>query len=311
MKKLLFFLVSSLLYADTSLLVLENDAIVGKDNHYTNGVYYTWMSDDNIDYPDILPFINLEKKNVAFSISHAIFTPENKKISTKDLNDLPYAGYLDLNLLSYKSSQNFFNEIGLNIGMVGPFTQADTLQKGFHTLINHDKPKGWDNQLSDELLYGISYHIGYKTNPIDIINLNLDFTTNAKVNIGNFYTGALVGATIRLSDIPLRSFSTIGNFIGANESQLLNYQEKKDFHWALSLSAFYNKFYKFYLIDTARDEGYHISKYNNMLGAKISLDIYYNSFKTSFYLKSINIKTKDTVSSNDECTGGISVLWKW
>lgn len=311
MKKNLILLISSLIYADTSLLILENDAIVGKDNHYTNGVYYTWMSDDNINFPDILSFIDLEQKNIAFSISHAIFTPEDKKISTKDLNDLPYAGYLGLNFLSYKSSDNFFHEVGLNIGMVGPSTKADTLQKEFHALIGHDKPNGWDNQLDDAFMFGISYHIGYKTDPINIVNFNLDLTTNAKVDLGNFYTGGLIGATLRLSSYPLKSFATIGNFIGIPESSLLNYEARKNLNWALSFGFFYNKFYKFYLVDEAIKEGYNISKYDNMLGAKVSFDIYYNSFTTSFYLKSIDVNTKDATSSKNECTGGIGLVWKW
>ncbi|WP_263833733.1 lipid A deacylase LpxR family protein [Sulfurospirillum oryzae] len=310
MKKSLIFLIFSLVYADTASFVLENDAIVGQDHHYTNGMYYTWMSENNANFPDVLGFIDLGQKNVAFSISHAIFTPHNKDISSKDLNDLPYAGYLDFNFLTYKSSANFFHELGLNMGMVGPSTQAETLQKSFHSLIGHDKPKGWDNQLDDEFMYGISYNIGYKTDPIALQDLSFDLTTNIRADLGNFYTGALIGATARLSSFPMHSFSTIGNFIGANESSLLNYEKVKNFNWALSLGVFYNTFETYYLIDEAIDQGYNLSKTDYMFGEKLALDFFYDSFKLSFYVKAINIDNKDS-SSNNEKTGGISFVWKW
>jgi len=217
---------SPFLHAANSMLTLENDAIVGKDNHYTNGLYYVWMSDDNSTFPDILKFLNLKQKNIAFSISHAIFTPKDKQRKTRNLNDLPYAGYLDFNFLFYKSSSNYFNEVGLNLGLVGPSARAGDLQKWFHDLIGHEKPKAWNTELKDNFLGGISCNIGFKTAPIKLRDLNLDTTLNAKGDIGNFYSGFLLGATVRLSGIPLRSYAIASNFIGANEALLLNYKKQ-------------------------------------------------------------------------------------
>ncbi len=309
--KIIVLLLSTFVYAGTSSLTLENDAIVDKDNHYTNGLYYTWMSDKNITLPDILPFLDMEQKNVAFSISHAIFTPKNKKISTRDLNDLPYAGYLDFNFLFYKSSSSFFNEIGINAGLVGPSTKADSLQKNFHSLIGQGKPKGWNNQLKDHFISGISYQLGYKTTPAKIKNFNFDFTTNIRGDYGNFYQGVLVGCTARLSSFPLTNFSTVGTFIGANESLLLNYKTIKEFNWTFSLGVYYNKFYKYYLIDEAIDEGYNLQSIDYMQGAKFALDLYYDDYAVSFYLKSVRIYQDGSLDSHGEEAGGISIVFKF
>lgn len=310
MKKYILLLIASLSYADTVSVVLENDAIIGKDNHYTNGFYATWMSEDKPNFPDILSFIDLEQKNIAMSFSHAIFTPQNKRLATADLNDLPYAGYANLNFLTYKSSSNFFHEAGVNIGMVGPSTQADSLQKGFHSLIGHEKPKGWDTQLGDDFIYGASYNVGYKTDPLTLGELSLDVTTNLRADLGNFYRGGLAGANIRLSSIPLDSFSTEGNFIGANESLLINQRKTKSLQWAISFGLLYNKFDYFYVIDKAKDEGYNVSSIEYTFGQKLSFDLFYRSLKTSFYLKSLDIN-HDGGSSSNEKTGGISLSWKW
>jgi len=308
---LLTLLLNTFLCADKTMLNLENDAIVGKDNHYTNGLYYVWMSENNTTFPDIFKFINLKQKNIAFSISHAIFTPKDKERATRNLDDLPYAGYLDFAFLFYKSSPNFFNEIGINLGLVGPSTRAGDLQKWFHGVIGHEKPKAWDTQLKDHFMNGISYALGYKTTPKKIKNLSIDLTTSLRGDLGNFYTGLLVGTTLRLSSIPLENFATTGNFIGANEALLLNYKERKNFNWAFSIGLFGNKFYDYYLVDKAIDEGYHLNKLDYMLGEKLTLDLYYNSFKTTFYLKSVDIFRDGISGHTNEQTGGISIIWKF
>ncbi|NCD11871.1 MAG: lipid A deacylase LpxR family protein [Epsilonproteobacteria bacterium] len=301
---------TTLAYADTMSLVLENDALVGQDQHYTNGIYYTWMSENTTAFPDVLSFIDLPQKNVAFSFSHAIFTPEDKKRDSRNLDDLPYAGYMGMNLLAYKSSEHFFHEAGLNVGMVGPSTQAEELQKGFHSLIGHSKPKGWEYQLNDEMMYGISYQVGYKTAPMSLNDLSLDFTTHIRGDAGRFYTGGLLGGTLRLSSAPMKSFATIGNYIGGNESILLNYEAKKHFEWALSLGAFYNAVDRYYLIDEAIDQGYRLKKMDSLMGEKLSLDLFYDEMQLSFYLKSVDIDYKGGRSSNEK-TGGMQLVWKW
>ncbi len=304
-------MLNSCLYAGTNLLTLENDAIVGKDNHYTNGIFYVWMSENNTTFPDVLKFLDLDQKNVAFSITHAIFTPKDKQRSARNLNDLPYAGYLDFNFLFYKSSKNIYHGLGINLGLVGPSTQAGSLQKWFHGVIGHEKPKGWDTQLSDHFLSGVSYEMGYKTDARKIKNIYFDTTVNLRGDYGNFYTGIVAGATLRLSSAVLKSFGVTGNFIGANEALLLNYTEKKSFNWALSLGAYYNKFYKYYLVDEAIDEGYNLNKIDYMLGQKLSLDMFYLDYKVSFYLKSVDIYWDGHPGKTNEKTGGISIVWKF
>ncbi|MEA3289380.1 MAG: DUF2219 family protein [Campylobacterota bacterium] len=131
----------SYLYSDTHLFTMDNDAFASKDDsHYTNGLFYTWMGDDNntIDFN----FMNKLQTNNAISFTHLIFTPKDKRQTTPILDDLPYAGYVKLNFLLYKSSQKYFHEFGINIGAVGPMVKAKEVQSEFHALIGHSKPDG-------------------------------------------------------------------------------------------------------------------------------------------------------------------------
>jgi hypothetical protein len=298
------------LFAGTHAFLWENDAVVGRDQHYTNGMYYTWMSDANQSVVDVLPFIDLPQKNMAFSISHAIFTPKDKDTAAKIVDDLPYAGYMSANVLAYKSSENFFHEVGLNIGMVGPSAHADDLHKGFHTLIGHDKAQGWDNQLEDRFLYGASYQFGAKSDSFPLNQWYLDIGANLRGDAGNFYTGVLVGGTIRLSSTALHSFVAATPFIGGNESSLLNETFPKAFQWALAYTLSYNGFDRYYIVDEAQKQGYHVSSIESSLGQRISIDFYYKRLKTSFYLKSARIERGDD-TSHDETTGGLQIVWHW
>jgi lipid A 3-O-deacylase len=49
----------------------------------------------------------------------------------------------------------------LKLGMVGPASQAEHVQKDFHKLIGADEPMGWDTQLPDEPVINVGYTAGY------------------------------------------------------------------------------------------------------------------------------------------------------
>lgn len=311
MKKLLFtiFILSSSIYGASHSFTVENDALASKDDsYYTGGLFYTYM--DNINGTKYIPFLEELQTDGAVSFTHLTFTPANKKSTTPILNDTPYAGYAKLNFLLYKSEKNYFHEFGANIGVVGPSTQADELQSSFHSLIGHDKPKGWNTQLKDQLTSGISYQFAYKTDSFNMGDFKVDWTNNLRVEAGNFYSGALASTTIRISDIPLNSFATTGNFTVTDESKLLNFQNLKGFHWAVSFGLFANEVSNYYIVDEARDLGYTIDKVDYLTGEQVSYDIFYNEIKYSFTIKSVYLNDRPFSSANKQW-GGLNITWKF
>jgi len=133
--KVFLLLISFSLYlnADTHSFTFDDDGFVDttKDSHYAGGLFYTWISENN-DTLYNSPFMKDFKTNSAISLSSLIFTPKNKRSKTPIYNDLPYAGYVKLNFLLYKSTDDSFHEFGINVGMVGPSAKAKQLQSGFH-----------------------------------------------------------------------------------------------------------------------------------------------------------------------------------
>jgi len=303
------FILNSYMYGATHSFTHENDVFTSKeDSQYTGGLFYTYM--DSMDKTKYIPFFKELKTDGAISFTNLIFTPKNKGIATPVLNDTPYAGYMKLNFLLYKSTKNYFHEFGANIGLVGPSTHSKELQSSFHHLIGRNKAAGWDNQLKNQLTAGISYQFAYKTDNFNIGNYKIDWTNNIRVEAGNFYSGMLVSTTIRISDILLNSFSTTGNFTVTDESNLLNFQNFKNFHWDISFGFFANKVSNYYIVDEARDLRYTIDEIDTITGEQVSYNIFYNDIKYSFTIKSVYLRNRP-LSTADKQWGGLNITWKF
>ena len=299
-----FFSVHS--FGDAHSFTMENDYLTGTDKHYTNGLFYTYMSDD-ASIPSILDIGNASQKNVAFSISQLMYTPEDLSVAEKQLDDGPYAGYLRLDYLIFQSTSNYFHEIGFNIGAVGPISYAEESQKFVHKISGNREPEGWDNQLENHLTAGVAYHFGIKTNKIDILDHKFDWLANIRFDRGNFYAGNLIGTTLRFGrDLP-DNFYTGGNFIGGNESALLNFSKSSGFNWYIALGVNFNSIDKFFITD--EDEEYTVQGVDYTVGEHLSFNLQYDNLEFSLYFKTTYLIHFDFDSDSFEKWGGIQFKW--
>lgn len=285
----IFFVTGSILYGDAVSFTLENDFFGSKeDNHYTNGVTMVWMQDREKDdlFDLILPDL---QTNTALSFTHQIFTPVDKEATVPVWDDLPYAGYAKFNFLLYKSAKNYFHEFGVNFGAVGPVTHAEQIQNFFHKIVGDGRFKGWDNQLDNQFMAGVSYQFAYKTDPMDIDGYALDAIGNIRAEIGNFYTGALTSATLRLSSAPQETFITAGTFVVTDESELLNVKKRDDFHWDLSFGVFANLVHNYYIVDEGIKTGYDLQAMENSIGWQAAFNLMYGNWRYSYKMKSSHV----------------------
>lgn len=195
--------------------------------------------------------------------------------------------------------------------MVGPITLAEELQKGFHTLIGHSKPAGWDTQLSNRLMGGISYNFAYKIDRKRFKSIYYDWTNNIRGDLGNFYTGFLVSSMFRFGTGGFNTFATTGNFIGDEESNLLHYKPYKRLKWSISFGLFANKINTYYIIKRANQKGYHLSKLNYAIGEEVIYTIYYKNIQYSFKIKSTYFHSKGILSQAKKQWGGVSIIWRF
>lgn len=143
-----------------------------------------------------------------YGFAQQFFTPDDIKIPTIQLDDRPYAGWLftSLDIVNETIIRNnngddthYRNSVGLRVGVVGPSSQGENLQKFWHSLREFTDPQGWHLQLRDEP--GFTYSLGHERKVFrnDISNgWSYDGVGSAQAAIGNIYAGLELGATIRL-----------------------------------------------------------------------------------------------------------------
>lgn len=299
LKKLLIISIfSTSIYAEVISIFLENDFIANQDRHYTNGFSLSYLSNkntndltkhDNMIYDLIksIPYLNHDAKyqSVALTFNHLIFTPTDTSKKEKIVDDLPYAGVATLNFSIYKWSEKYFHEYGITFGLVGPSTRAKELQNGAHATANIETMKGWDNQLKDNFLYGVSYSYGYKAFEKEFIdNKKLDITNTLKVAIGNGFRNILVGSILRYGKNVRSNFTTVGSTFGGNRDSALGLEKNKKFGWALNYGLYYTYMDYFYISDY--DKSYSTKNKPSVLAELSSLDFYSNTYKISLTYKS-------------------------
>jgi len=199
--------------SNTFSFYLENDAFAKTDRHYTSGVRLTWISPDLTNYLehprlpewgrpliDRLPFINEPgyQRAIYLSIGQNIFTPEDTERSDLIEEDRPYAGHAYL-AIGFQSKNTFrLDTLEFDLGIVGPHSYAEDVQTQFHEWTDSPVPRGWDNQLDDELVAGIVYMHKNKLIQSGLGNgFNYDVIPHIGSGLGNLKTYVNAGAQVR------------------------------------------------------------------------------------------------------------------
>ena len=195
-------------------LQVENDFIGGgTDRHYTHGTriqYLTKSVDWIVRAADKLPWFSAAKAlgeeesksliRAAFTFGQNIFTPEDIGNPNLVRHDRPYAGWLYAGVgLAANQGNNRFDQIELNVGVIGPASGAEWVQKNWHEMFDLRQPEGWDNQLRDEIGVVLYYDQVHRyESGIRISGLEIDCMPHFGGSIGNVYTYASAGVSLRL-----------------------------------------------------------------------------------------------------------------
>ena len=212
--------------ADSSFfsLTFENDVFVGEDNGYTNGLGFTYgrgpflsFSDDNLPYwlnalsrRTYIHTMPDKVRGVAYMFFQNMHTPTNMELTEMQSDDVPYAGLVALQTTLYAWDRYQSDRLSLYVGVVGPAALAGQSQKSIHKVIGGDDPKGWGNQLDNELvikveakrLRKIYQHYGEGAG-IDIIGI-------VEAGVGNLESAVSAGVAMRWGTNMEYSHATFG-----------------------------------------------------------------------------------------------------
>ena len=156
------------------------------DRNLTNGIRVGFISDK---LPDFMNWYRTQgsKDYYVVTLTQEMYTPEDLSKKEYDKNDRPYAGWLYATVAIAKRRDNTLMMTVLDIGVVGPSSQADVTQTMFHKFIESPTPMGWDNQLRNELGINIKQYFG-KTARYDKNMFNADLTGIISGSLGNVDT---------------------------------------------------------------------------------------------------------------------------
>ena len=191
-------------------MYFENDTFTGTDQHYTNGLKFSWLSADLADwgqtgwrktFVEILPFVNRPggQKNLGFAFGQNIYTPRDITAPIPDPVDRPYAGWSYGELAFVSKTPAISDTLSIQVGVVGPHSLAEDSQRLVHHWIGSARPRGWDYQLRDEVGVNVIYERRWRLYARALFQtLGVDLIPHAGASLGNVQAYANAGGTLRL-----------------------------------------------------------------------------------------------------------------
>jgi lipid A 3-O-deacylase len=194
----------------TITLYWENDGSILKrnkatDRHYSNGIGATFAHQPDWvhGFVDIATFgETFDRTAAGYILGHQIFTPDDLLATRLLTKDRPYAGYLFGGVYMQRANDNTFDHAQLDIGVIGPASQADHIQRNTHDRFNEDSPNGWDHQLGDEVTAQVYLRRKWRVDmqPASLGNRewSQQLIPNVELAVGSVYRHVSAGATWRV-----------------------------------------------------------------------------------------------------------------
>jgi len=192
-------------------LQIENDFFAGQDRNYTSGLRIAYTTPMKSSHPleswvRALPLFE-GPLSVTYSLGQMLFTPLDTSATQPIPNDEPYAGYLYAGFgieseIPREDGRRILVNFELQLGIVGPSALGEQTQNAAHHITGSKEAKGWANQLQDEPTLNVYYDrvwSGWYGSRIGEAGsgYNVDLSPHVGVALGNVYTYAGGGATLR------------------------------------------------------------------------------------------------------------------
>ncbi len=220
---------------------IENDKFfAGTDQHYTQGLRMTWLSNDLSDFDDpknfplstfigqkIRPLIEREFPGISavrrgISFGQNLYTPVSTTVFQPQPKDRPYAAWLYLGwtfhvLRDADADQPARTSVfEITTGIVGPWALGEWTQNGWHDLIRVPHAEGWAHQLRNEPGLNLVWERKLRYSTDDTRRTDgparagfaADLIPHYGLSVGNIGTYANVGCEVRAGLRLPRDFGT-------------------------------------------------------------------------------------------------------
>ncbi len=193
---------------------IENDSIENNsDEQYTHGMEVSWLRGEEpppawlSTFADWVPLYRKgsDLNFASYSIGQKIFTPYDTRATTLQPNDRPYAAYLYgsaaiMSRIDHNEYLDSGNMLELTVGVVGPSALGEETNNTVHRLLGYSQSEGWEHQLSDEPVVGLSYSYLWRMVRPATDSLEYGINPHISVALGNAYTYGAAGLMVRFGD---------------------------------------------------------------------------------------------------------------
>ncbi|MCF8720994.1 lipid A deacylase LpxR family protein [Nitrospina gracilis] len=146
---------------------------------------------------------------VSVILGHNIYTPEDLSKTGLISRDQPYAGWLYVGFGFFNENKDrevlgekvdILDSVEIDLGVVGPASGGERVQREWHELIDDEDPKGWDNQLHNEFALLISYDRKYRHRLVEENGIRpaVDWIPGGGFALGNVFTYVSAGGIMRV-----------------------------------------------------------------------------------------------------------------
>lgn len=194
---------------DSFLLTYENDVFTGTDNQYTSGLHAEYTGPEG-EIPSIarpvrgaLSYLAGEgaRWRMVYGAANNIFTPPNISVANPARDQRPYAGwtYAYAGLTAERPSS--LDVFRADIGVLGPPSASEIVQKQLHKLIGSPDPKGWGTQIGTAPTFALSWgHVERFGAETRILGqpLRVEALPHAQIVASTVDTYGALGGTLRL-----------------------------------------------------------------------------------------------------------------
>lgn len=199
----------------------SNDFFTGTDRYFTQGIELDYKADSLKAYLPKTPLFikptKIVKTNYSLGLDYFGFTPKDPYPVTVQLNDRPFANVFIINATteSYLKKNKIKVMAALKLGLIGPLSGGEFVHKTIHKATGNRFPRGWDNQIKNDLL--LSYEASL-TKHFKLVDNLLEIEAFFEVEVGTYKVRQLLGGTLKAGK--LNSFEALAQDQKMNEYYL-------------------------------------------------------------------------------------------
>lgn len=287
------------------------------DRYFSNGVYLEYqLPEESVrghrvqSWFPTLPDKSWRKNKLFTIFGMRMYTPLDISSPTVDSTDRPYAGwsFIGLGSMSSRFSKAERLTTSYTIGVIGPAAGQKYFQRKWHEIIKVDDPKGWDNQIANDVALNVHYlyekRIFYPTERLEAIGLvevNAGTVTNfiglggqTRLGIFNDFFYNSSGLKMKSKVYSPEKLAKIPFPQNVNRSLQIYFTARTSFRFALDNSTLEGGFFSYqrspYVLTSDEIQRFYL---NSQFGLTLAINKFSVSF-SQFYRSKEFVKGKAT-----------------